>query len=730
MKSSISRRDFLKGSLAAAGLTIGASLTPFGTRLLSGAEMKNGFKPTVWYEITPDNIVTVCIPSSEMGQGVRTTLAMIVADELEADWKNIRIKQAPAGDAFKNPLLHDQLTVASASVRGYYEPLSKAGAAGRMMLVKAAATQWKVPEDECHSQKGFVTHKKSGRKLSYGKLCEKAAALQVPQEPVLKKESEFIYIGKIMPRVDIPEKVAGTAVFGIDTTVPGMLYASIARPPAYGAKPVSYDEKAATAVEGVRNVAAIPMGVAVCADSLDAAWKGRDSLKVQWDKGALPDLNDDFMEKHFMEELDKPGSPVKTAAGAKQALAAAAKRVEAVYYVPPIAHVTMEPMNCTVHVQKDRCDVWVPTQGPLVAKMVASKVAGMPADKVYIHTSLLGCGLGRRAAPDFVVEGVILSKIAGKPVKVVWSREEDIKHDLFRAPTCHRIKAGLDAGGRLTAWSHKVVTPSLMKDIYPAAVVNGVDFMSLWGLADFPGSPDNNNITYEIPNFYLEFLIDDLPVPVAPWRSVQNGPNAFITESFIDEVAFAAGKDPLAFRLELLKNNMRARRVVEVVAEKAGWGKAVPHGHARGIAQHSCFGTYVAQVADISVNEKDGRIKVHKVVVAVDCGLAVNPDPLRAQIEGGVIMGLSTVLRERVKFAEGGVKSANFDDYKILKMSEAPEIEVHVVKSKEKIGGMGEPPVPPAAPAVANAFFSATGVRIRRLPLDPATVMEALRKKA
>ena len=732
MKSSISRRDFLKGSLAAAGLTIGASLTPFGTRLLSGAEIKkNGFKPNVWYEIAPNNIVTVYIPSSEMGQGVRTSLAMIVADELEADWKGIRVAQAPPGDAFKNPVMGDQLTVASASVRGYYEPLRKAGAAGRMVLIKAAAKQWKVPEDECRAQKGVVTHKKSGRKLSYGKLCQRAAAFQLPGEPVLKKESEFTYMGKTMARVDIPEKVAGAAIYGMDVAVPDMLYASIGRPPAYGAKPVSYDEKAATAVEGVRKVVAIPMGVAVCADSLDASWKGRDALKVQWDKGSLPDLSDASIEKHFMEELDKPASPVKIAEGAKEALAAAAKKVEAVYFVPPVAHATMEPMNCTVHVQKDRCDVWAPTQGPLIARMVASHVAGVPADNVYIHTTLLGCGLGRRAVPDFVVEGVILSKATGKPVKVVWSREDDIKHDFFRAPTCQRIAAGLDAQGRLTAWSHKVVTPSILKDIDPKAIINGVDFMSLWGLADFPGgSPHNNDITYEIPNLSLEFLIDDLPIPVCPWRSVVNAPNAFVTESFLDELAHAEGKDPLAFRLELLKNNMRSRRVLEVVAEKAGWGKAAPQGQARGLAQHSCFGTYVAQVAEISVNEKEGRIRVHKIVVAVDCGPVVNPDPLRAQIEGGIIMGLSSALKEQVKFADGGVKSANFDDYKLLRMSEVPEIEIHVIDSKEKIGGMGEPPVPPVAPAVANAFFSATGVRIRRLPLDPPTVMEAIRKKA
>ena len=724
----ISRRDFLKGSLATAGLTIAASITPFGTRLLGAAEMET-FKPNVWFEIAPNSLVTVTIPNSEMGQGVRTALSMIVADELEADWKNIRVRQAPAADAFKSPLMGIQITVASASVRGFYEPLRKAGAAGRAMLIKAASQTWKVPEGECEATNGVVKHKKSGRKLLYGKLVKKAATLPIPQDPVLKKESEFRFMGKPMARLDIPEKVAGTGVYGLDVTVPNMLYASIARPPAYGAKPLSYDRKTAEGTKGIRTVVETPHGIAVCADSLDAAWKGRDALKVQWDKGSHPDMDNAFIEKHFREELDKPGAVAKNVGDVKKALTETAKKVEAVYFVPYIAHCTMEPMNCTAHVQKDRCDVWVPTQGQFVAQLVASKVSGLSPDKVFIHTTLLGCGLGRRAAPDFVVEAVIASKASGRPVKLVWSREEDIKSDAFRAATCQRIEAGLTEGGVLTGWSQKVVCGSLMKDIDPRGIINGVDFMSLWGLVDYPNSPDNNNLTYEMPNLNIEFVMDDLPIPVCPWRSVQNGPNAFITESFMDEVARAAGKDAIAFRLELLKNNMRARRVLEIAAEKSGWGKPVPQGQARGIAQHSSFGSYVAQVADISVNEKNGRIKVHKVVVVVDCGFAVSPDALVAQIEGSVVMALSTVLREKVHFANGGVKSANFDDYKLIKMSEVPEIEVHVVKSTEKMGGIGEPGVPPLAPAVANAFFNATGVRIRRLPLDPQTVLEALKTR-
>jgi isoquinoline 1-oxidoreductase subunit beta len=730
MSSSISRRDFLKGSLAAAGLTIAASITPFGTKLLNGKEVgKALFQPNAFFQITPDGLVTVYIPNSEMGQGVRTALSMIVADELEADWKKVRVKQAEAGDVFKSPILGDQLTVGSASVRGFYEPLRKAGAAGRAMLVKAAAETWKVPEAECEASNGVVKHKKTGRSLSYGKLCEKASGLPVPQDPPLKKESEFRYMGKPLPRLDIPDKVAGTAVFGIDIGVPDMLYGVVARPPAYGAKPVSFDEKAAQGVNGVRTIVPMPGGIAVCATSLLAAWKGRDALQVKWDQGTHPDLNNESIEKHFMEGLDKPGAVARNAGDVKKALAGAQKKVEATYFVPFVAHVTMEPMNCTAHVQKDRCDVWVPTQGQLIARMVASQVSGLPPASVNIHTTYLGCGLGRRATPDFVAEAVGCSRASGKPVKVVWSREEDIKYDFFRGATAQRIRAGLDGQGQLTGWSQKVACSSLLKYIDPAGIKNGVDGMSLWGIVDDPQSPFLSNTAYDIPSFYVEQYLSDLPIPVNPWRSVQNGPNAFVMECFVDEVAHAAGKDPVAFRLELLKNNMRARRALETAAEKGGWGKSVPQGQGRGIAQHSCFGTYAAMVADISMNEKNAKIKVHKVVVALDCGPVVNPDTVVAQIEGGVIEALSTALIEQVIFANGGVKSANFNDYKILKMSEVPEIEVHIIKSSEKIGGIGELGVPPLAPAVANAFFNLTGVRIRRIPLDTAAVMEALKKK-
>jgi isoquinoline 1-oxidoreductase beta subunit len=735
MTTTISRRAFLKAS----GLTIAVSVTPFGYTILNAAEKKDlkAFNPNAWLRITSDNKVTIHIGNSEMGQGVLTAQAMIIADELEADWKKqVQIRQGGAMDAYKSPLLGAQITVASASMRGFYEPLRKAGAAARTMLVKAAAETWKVPESECKAVLGTVKHEKSNRSLTYGQLCDKAAKFQIPQTSVflmglgLKNESEFRYMGKPMPRVDVPEKVRAKAIYGLDVNVKGMLYAVIARPPAYGAKPASFDQAAAEKVKGVVKVMPIPMGIAVCATSTDAALKGKDALKVQWDKGTLPDMDNAYIEKLMIADLDKQGAKVHEAGDAKKAISEASKKVEATYYVPCVAHTTMEPMNATAHVQADRCDVWSPNQNQTLCQGMAAGITKLPPDKIHIHTTFLGCGLGRRAFTDFVPEAVILSKALEKPVKVMWTREDDIKHDRFRAPMTHRVRGGLDAQGRLIGWSHKVSAISIMKPVDPRAIKDGVDYYCLWGLWDVPNSPHwNDRIQYEIPNLYIEFLMADLPILCWPWRAVQNGPNAFVIESFIDELAHAAGKDPLEFRLQSLKNNKRATRVLETVAEKAGWGKPIPKGQGRGIAQHACFGTWIAEVVDLSVDEKTGMVKVHKVVAAVDCGPVINPGPLVEQIEGGVTLALSTALKEEVKFAKGGVATSNFDDYHIIRMSEVPEIEVHMVKSTDKIGGIGELGVPPLAPAVANAVFNATGARIRRIPLTPEIVLAALKNK-
>jgi isoquinoline 1-oxidoreductase beta subunit len=644
MKASMTRREFLRGSLAATGLTIAVSATPLGYRLLNAAEMKKdelaNLDSIAWFKITPDNMVTIYSGASEMGQGTHTAHAMIIADELEADWSRVKVVQGESRKEFINELLHGQITVASSSVRVFYQPLREMGAAARAVLVKAAAS---TPENECEAFNGTVKHAKSGKSLTYGELCQKAAKLKLPKHPPLKKESEFRYMGKFVPRLDIPPKVSGEAVYGLDVNLPDLHYAVLARPPAYGAKQLSSDEKAALAIKGVKKVVPTPHGPAVCAESLDAAWKGRNALNVKWDKGSHPDMDNDYIEKSYMAGLDKPGSTAVKKGDAKSALGGAKKKLKATYFVPYVAHATMEPMNCTVHVRKDGCDIWAPTQIQTVPHMIiAPKITGLPPEKINLHTTYLGSGLGRRGGPDFIVEALIVGKALGKPVKLVWTREEDIKYDAFRSAMSHRIEGGLDNQGRLIGWSHKVVSGSILKLINPKAIKNGVDMMSLWGLADYPNSPAfNSRITYEIPNFYVEFLLSDLPIPVSPWRSIQN---------FMDELAHAAGKDPLAFRLEALKNNERARRVLEAVAEKADWGKPVTKGRGRGISQSRCFGSYSAQVADVSVNEQDGTYKVNRVFAAIDCGPAVSPFNIKTQIEGAITIALSTVLREEVMF--------------------------------------------------------------------------------
>ena len=730
MKKSMTRRSFLKGSLAASGLTIVAYVTPLGTKLVSAsgqAGAVDGFKPSAFFQITPDNVIKVMVPNSEMGQGVRTALPMIIADELEADWDQLEIIQAPAADEFKNPILHNQLTVASASVRGFYAPLRKAGAAGRAVLVEAAAKEWNVPVSECQAVKGTVVNLKSGKKLTYGQLSLKAAKLPVPQAPTLKKESEFRYMGKAMPRVDIPEKVSGKAIFGSDIDLPNMHYAVLARPPAYGAKNLSFDAKAAMAVKGVIKAVPTPRGIAVIAESLDAATKGREALDAKWDKGTHPQMDTAYVEKSFIEDLEKPGANVVTKGDIQQALSAAKKTYEATYYIPCVSHATMEPQTCTADVRADRCDVYIPTQGQTLSHMVATKISGLPPEKVHIHTTLLGCGFGRRARPDQLVEAVIASKASGKPVKVVYTREEDIQTDYFRSAMAHRIKGGLNNRNELVVWDHKVSSTSLLIHL-GGQPKNGVDPYCLWGLWDSPKSPNKANMTYQFPNFSVNMVLNDLPIPVAPWRSVQNAVNAFATESFMDEMAHLAGKDPLTFRLERLTSDKRASRVLESVALNSNWGEPLPKGWGRGIAQHRSFGTTIAEVAEVSVDAKSGAVRVHRIDVAVDCGPVVNPGPLEAQIQGAVAMGVSTTLFEEVQFAKGGVASANFDDYRLIRMSENPEVNVHIVKSNEDIGGIGEPGVMPLAPAVANAVFNATGARVRRMPLTSERVLAAIKK--
>ncbi len=720
MKTNITRRQFLK--MAGSGLIIAVASTPSGYRLLSAAEIvkKNpAFHPNVWLEVRPDNSVIVTVNKSEMGQGVYTSLPMIVADELDADWKNVRMDVAPAGDAYKDPVWGMQSTGGSSSIRHMYEPLRKAGAAAREMLLIAAAGKWSVPIKECTVERGKVRHLKSNRMLTYGRLAEAASTLEVPQNPTLKQESQFRYIGTSLPRLDMYEKVNGLSKFGIDSFVQGMLYGAIARPPAYGADLVSYNKEAALAVPGVQAIVPIHSGMAVCADTIDAAWKGRDVLKPNWQNGSHPGLSNESLDKDFMDKLDSKGVMARNDGDTASALSATAKKIEAVYQLPYLSHATMEPMNCTAHVRSNGCEIWAPTQNQSGVLALAVKLTGLKSEQIRVYTTFLGGGFGRRFETDFVEEALLLSISTGKPVKLLWKREEDIQNDLYRPMNVSRIRGAVDDEGRAISWSHKIVCPSIFARVFPAMVKNGIDNAAVEGI---------ENMEYEIPNLAVEYVRIDTPVPVGFWRSVGSSHNAFTVESFVDELAHAAGKDPLEFRLNMLKKHPRTARVLQVAAEKAGWGKPLTRGQARGIAYSLSFGSYVAEIAEVSVDKKNGAIKVHKVTCAVDCGSVVNPSIVSAQMMGGITMGLSAALKEEIEIANGGIKSKNFSDYELLRMNEAPYVDVYIVKNGEALGGIGEPGVPPIAPAVANAVFAATGARIRNLPMKPETVLAAMKQ--
>jgi isoquinoline 1-oxidoreductase beta subunit len=719
MKTDLTRRQFLKMT---GTLTIAVATTSTGIRLLSAAELaKEGpsFQPSVWLEVRPDETVIVTVSKSEMGQGVYTSLPMIVADELDADWKKVQTAVAPAGDAYKDPVWGSQSTGGSTSIRHMYDALRIAGAAGREMLMTAAAAAWKVPVGECTYELGTIRHPQSNRSLTYGKLAADAAKLEVPQKPILKKEAEFRYIGKDLPRLDIQDKVSGEAKFGIDTSVPGTLYAAIARPPASGAEVLTYQKEAAQKVPGVKAIVPVRAGIGVCAETLAAAWKGRDALNPAWTKGSDPQMNTASLEKEFISRLDQKGIVARNDGDAAAVIERSERKLEAVYQQPFLAHATMEPMNCAVDVRPDLCEIWVPTQNQTGALAAASKITGLKPEQVKVHTTYLGGGFGRRFEQDFVEEAVSLSKAAGKPVKLIWTREEDIQNDFYRPMNVTRIRAALDADGRIAAWSQTIVCPSIFARVFPETMKNGIDSAAVEGV---------ENMEYSIPNLHVEYVRYDTPVPVGFWRSVGSSHNAFTVESFVDELAHAAKRDPLEFRLAMLKDHPRPRRVLEVAAEKAKWGEQLPDGRKRGIAYHLSFGSYVAEVAEVSVDKKSGMITVHKVTCAVDCGSVVNPAIVKNQMMGGIMMGLSAALKEKIEVADGGIRSANFDDYELLRMSEAPEVEVHIVKSGATLGGIGEPGVPPVIPAVGNAVFAATGVRVRMLPMKPETVVAAIKR--
>jgi isoquinoline 1-oxidoreductase subunit beta len=701
-----SRRHFLKiGAVAGGGLLIGFHL-PLAMRDGGAEAATNEFVPNAWIRIDADNSVTLRVASSEMGQGVYTSIPMLLAEELDCDWARLKVEMAPADKAYTNPLIGQQLTGGSTAIRAFWTPLRQAGATGRELLMRAAAQTWKVNEDTCRTENGVVLHKASQRKATYGELAATAASLPVPTEVFLKEPSEFKLIGKSTPRLDTAHKINGSAVFGLDVKLPGLLTAVVARCPVFGGKPKKFDPSKATLVPGVRQVFAIQSGIAVVADNFWAAKTGRDALVLEWDEGANAKQSSAGIRQQLEDVLKKKTVSARQEGDTAKAFKAAAKRIEAVYEVPYLAHACMEPMNCTALVTPDSCELWVPTQGQTGAQLVASKIAGLPIEKVKVNTTFLGGGFGRRSEQDFVAEAVQLSKATGAPVKVIWTREDDMQHDFYRPATLNRLSAALDKKGMPIAWQHQMVGPSIFARVFPSSIKDGIDRTSVEGAANLP---------YAIPNLQVTWAMENGAVPVGFWRSVGSSQNAYVTECFLDELAAAARKDPYEFRRTLLAKHPRHLGVLELAANKASWGKPLPSGRTRGIAVAEAFGSYCAQVAEVSVER--GQVRVQRVVCAIDCGMVVNPDTVVAQMESAIVYGLTAALKGEITIKDGRVVQSNFHDYPLLRLDEMPDIEVHIVKSSEHPGGVGEPGTPPIAPAVANAVFAATGKPVRKLPI-------------
>jgi isoquinoline 1-oxidoreductase subunit beta len=702
MAINITRRNFLKATAAASGaLMVGGYFPGFDNEAMAAGSLQ----PNVWVKVDADNSVTIMLSQLEMGQGVMTSMPMLVAEELDVEWNNIKTEWTPADAKYGNPNFGGaQLTAGSNSVRGMWKILRESGAAARAMLVTAAAQTWSVPENTCTTDKGEVVHKASGRRVRYGSLVEKAAALPVPKNVALKDPKDFRLLGQSLPRLDVPDKVNGKAGFGLDVKRPGLLTARVVRCPVFGGKVASFNADKAKAVPGVQHVVQISTGIAVVADNYWAASKGAQALEIKWDEGALATLNSADIMKKYVALAEQPGKVARTQGDTAAALKSS-RAFERTFQVPFLAHACMEPMNCTADVRPDRCDVWVPTQGQTSAQGAAVAASGLPAKAVNIYTTYLGGGFGRRGESDFVTDAVETSKAVGKPVKVVWTREDDIQHDYYRPVTYVRMWGAVDEQGQPVAFMQRMVQQSLMKRLgnLPA---NGVDFISMDGAANLP---------YAIQNIRIEYTESDPGIPYGFWRSVGASVNGYVVEAFVDELATAAGKDPYQFRHDLLSKAPRHRAVLDLVAEKSGWGKPLPQGHGRGIAIMECFGSIVGQVAEVSVT--NGAVRVHKVWCAVDTGWVINPDTIKAQMEGGTIYGLTAALKGEITIDKGRVMQHHFNDYPMMRHNEAPEVEVHIVPSVEAPGGIGEPSTAVAAGALVNAIAAVTGKRIYRLPI-------------
>jgi isoquinoline 1-oxidoreductase beta subunit len=704
-RTEVSRREFLQtATVASASLVIGFQLPAGGRR---GMAYPSTFTPNAWLRINPDESVLVIVDRSEMGQGVTTSLPMLLAEELDADWSKIKIEFAPADKVYINPMFGMQGTGGSTSIRAAYTPLRKAGAAAREMLLTAAAETWGVDKSECRAEKGAVIHASSKRRLTYGKLVGKASTVPLPHDVPLKDPKDWKILGTPARRLDTPPKVDGSAGFGIDVKAPGLLVGVIARSPVFGGKVKSFDAEKAKAVPGVRHVVEVSTGIAVVGDGYWPAKKGRDALDITWDEGPTASVSSTTISELFAKNAEQTGAVARHDGDPQGALPGAASKVNAVYELPFLAHATMEPMNCTAHVRADGVDIWAPTQFQTGAQGLGAGIGGVPPEKVKVHTTYLGGGFGRRFELDFIKEALETSKATGTPVKLIWSREDDIRNAQYRPANYHKFQAGLDASGQPVAWTQRIVAPSIMARVFPDTVKNGLDGEAVEG---------GVGMAYAIPNVHVDYVLTDTGIPVGFWRSVNNSFNGFAVETFIDELAYAAKKDPYEYRRDLLGKAPRHLGVLNLAASKAGWGTPLPAGRARGIAVFKSFDTYVAEVAEVSV-DSDGVPHVHRVVCAVDCGPVVNPGIVEAQMQSAIVYGLTAALWGEITIDKGQVQQSNFHNYRMLRMAEMPVVEVHIVPSTDSQGGVGEPGTPPIAPAVCNAIFALNGKRIRKLPI-------------
>jgi isoquinoline 1-oxidoreductase beta subunit len=723
---SVGRRSFLVrgvticAAAAGGGLLLGVTLpaaaqgrTGTAASQIGGdaniAQRSGVFEPNAFIQIDRAGAVTLVMPKVEMGQGIYTAISMLIAEELEVPLDSVVVRHAPPdANLYTDPLLGGQVTGGSTSIRYAWEPMRKAGATARVMLVAAAAQKWRVDPASCCAERGEVIHAASGRRVGYGQLVDTVAGLPVPKSVTLKDPKEFRLIGTSVKRLDSPDKVNGAAVFGIDVRVPGMLYAVIVNCPVFGGTLASVDDQYALKIPGVRKVIRVDNAVAVLGDHTWAAKRGAAALEIKWNEGRTAGFSTASVVQQLVDASKREGAVARKDGDIVKGFDNAKTRVDAVYHQPFLAHATMEPVNCTVSVRADGCDIWVGTQVPTRAVDTAVKLTGLPAERIAVHNHLLGGGFGRRAEPDFIAQALKVGKQAGAPVKVTWTREEDLQHDMYRPCYYDTISAGLDASGKPIAWRHRVVGSSVVARIAPPAFRNGLDPDAVEVAADLP---------YALPNQLIDYVRQEpMDIPTTFWRGVGAGRSTFVVESFMDELAAQAKVDPVKYRMDLLGGAPRVRNVLMLAAGKSGWGTTLAKGQGRGVAVMHAFGSFFAVVADVTVNGS-GEVAVNRVVCAVDCGMVVNPNTIEAQLEGGIIFGITTALFSEITIRDGRVEQSNFTDYQMLRIHEAPTIEVHIVKSGEAPGGIGEPGTAVIPAALTNAIYAATGKRLRRLPV-------------